>query len=304
MQLKEAELHYLTKKSFCSILENNPYLDKIHSIDEDLSEVMDVLKKEKFDCIIDLHHNLRTLQVKRKLNRPSFSFRKLNIEKWLLVNLKINRLPPVHIVDRYFETVKNFGVTNDGMGLDYFIPEKDKINIAALPETHRQGYTGFVIGAAHATKRLPLNKIISICKKINSPIILLGGKDDVENGREIEATVGSTVYNACGKYNLNQSASLVNQANKVITHDTGLMHIAAAFQKPIISVWGNTVPEFGMYPYYTEKHKVQSAKIEVKNLPCRPCSKIGFEECPKGHFKCMKEINEAELISKIKPSAL
>lgn len=301
-QLKDVEIHYLTKKSFGSILESNPYVDKIHIIKEDISEVISVLKKENFDFVVDLHHNLRSLRVKRKLKKPASSFNKLNIEKFLLVRFKINRLPDIHIVDRYLETVKQLNVVNDGKGLDYFIPAKDEVNINTLPETHRNGYIGFVIGAAHATKQLPVEKIISICKKLNRPIILLGGKEDEAKGKQIKKAVGDLIFNACNQYNINQSASLVKQAQKIITHDTGLMHIAAAFQKQIISVWGNTVPEFGMFPYGITRDKGRGTRggiVEVKNLSCRPCSKIGYNKCPKGHFRCMTEINEELVISAI-----
>ena len=68
-----------------------------------------------------------------------------------------------------------------------------------------------------------------------------------------------------------------------------MMHIAAAFKKKIYSVWGNTIPQFGMYPYMAASN---SKIIEVKGLGCRPCSKIGYDKCPKGHFKCMQEIDE------------
>jgi ADP-heptose:LPS heptosyltransferase len=84
-----------------------------------------------------------------------------------------------------------------------------------------------------------------------------------------------------------QSASLVRQAKAIITNDTGLMHIAAAYQKPIVSIWGNTIPDFGMYPYLPAGRKQFISQVE--GLSCRPCSKIGFEKCPKGHFKCMMD---------------
>ncbi|MBK5286208.1 MAG: glycosyl transferase, partial [Bacteroidia bacterium] len=93
-------------------------------------------------------------------------------------------------------------------------------------------------------------------------------------------------FNAAGKFSLNQSAAIIKHSKKVIAHDTGLMHIAAAFKKEIISVWGNTVPEFGMFPYYGDD-QVHSSKFEVQSLKCRPCTKIGYDRCPKGHFKCM-----------------
>ena len=295
-QVKNVEVHFITKKQFGNILVNNPCIDKLYTIEKYISEVSTELKKENYDFVIDLHHNLRSAQLKSILGKKTKSFHKLNIEKWLMVNLRINKLPGVHIVDRYFETVKTLGVKNDGKGLDYFIPSNDEVDIKTLPSEFHNGFIGFVIGAKFFTKQLPEEKIISICKKIDQSIILLGGKEDAEKGEIIKSKVTShNIFNACGKYNLNQSASLVKQAKEIITHDTGLMHIAAAFKKEIISIWGNTIPEFGMYPYYG-KSEVRSQKSEVKNLSCRPCSKLGFSKCPKGHFKCMTEINEDEIV--------
>jgi ADP-heptose:LPS heptosyltransferase len=288
-QKPKIEIHYITKKSFKGILETNPYIKKIHTIEKNINEISDELKKEDFDFVVDLHNNIRSAQTKRVIGKPSSAFKKLNFQKWLLVNFKINRMPPLHLVDRYIQTVEQLGIKNDNKGLDYFIPEKDEVQITSLPHTHQNGYIGFVVGAKFFTKQLPIEKMISICKKINQPIILLGGKEDSERAVIIENEVGYNIYNACGKYNLNQSASLVKQATKIITHDTGLMHIAAAFKKEIISVWGNTVPAFGFTPYLpSPKSKI----VEVKNLSCRPCSKIGYSRCPKGHFKCMMEIDE------------
>ncbi len=288
-----AEVHFLTKKSFTGILKSNPYISKVFSIEKKVDEVKIALQAEKYDYVIDLHNNLRSLQIKRFLNTKSSSFDKINIHKWLIVNMKINILPQTHIVDRYLDTVSFLGVKNDYKGLDYFIPTQDEVKIT-------ENYVAFVIGAAHATKRLPIEKIIEICKKINYPIVLLGGKDEKTVGEKIAIASGFHVKNACGEYNLNQSASVVRQATIVIAHDTGLMHIAAAFQKNIISIWGNTIPEFGMFPYFS-KDLGNNISIQVKDLPCRPCSKIGHDTCPKKHFKCMNniDVNEvAEIIEK------
>lgn len=305
-QQLNAEVHYITKKQFAPILESNPYIDKIYTIEKNVSEIKTELKKENYGFAVDLHNNLRSAQVKSILGKKSKSFYKLNMEKWLMVHLRINTLPDIHIVDRYFETVKPLGVKNDGKGLDYFIPEKDKVDINILPQEFHKGYVGFVIGAKHYTKQLPKEKIVSIIQKLNHPVVLFGGKEDAEKGNWIVQELrtrypAAKIYNACGKYDLNQSASLVKQAGKIITHDTGLMHIAAAFKKEIVSVWGNTIPEFGMYPYYgnvqLSSRKLSGLRSQVLDLPCRPCSKIGFSKCPKKHFKCMNDINEEEIVS-------
>lgn len=282
-QVPGCELHFLSKPNFKAVLSSNPYIDKLHLLQKPLAKTVEELKAEKFDYVIDLHNNLRTRLLKFKLGVRSTAFNKLNIEKWLLVNFKINRMPDKHIVDRYLEAAAPLGVKNDGRGLDYFL-EKERDLAELLPPSHRN-YIAFVTGAQHATKRLPFNKIVEISRLINKPIVLLGGKDEMEQGAEIARKSGSHVFNGCGKFSLDESAFLVREAEVVITHDTGLMHIAAAFNKRIISVWGNTVPELGMYPYKTDDQKM----FEIKGLKCRPCSKIGYKKCPLGHFKCMNE---------------
>ncbi|MFT3936029.1 MAG: glycosyltransferase family 9 protein [Chitinophagaceae bacterium] len=302
-QVATAEVHYLTKKSFADIVATNPYVDKVHSLEDNLDDVIAALQQEDFDYVIDLHHNLRTLKVKRALKKASFSFNKLNVQKWLLTAFKINKMPAMHIVDRYMETVAPFGVKNDGAGLDYFVPKENVVDENDIPTSHLAGYIGLVIGAALNTKKYPLDKLDAFCKTIRHPVIILGGKEDAENGQLLSAIDPFKIYNACGKFNLHESADLVRRAKLVITNDTGLMHIAAAFKRPIISLWGNTVPSFGMYPYYGDnflaaKQQLPYDILEVNNLSCRPCSKIGYDKCPKGHFKCMQQIAVEEVLEK------
>lgn len=284
-QISGIELHYLTKKAFEPVLAGNPYIDKIHYLNESLSDTIVELKLENFDYVIDLHHNIRTLIIKKKLGKPSSSFDKLNWQKWLLVRTGINMLPKEHIVDRYLKTVEFLGVENDGAGLDYFLIHNHHLSLL-LPPSHQQ-YIAIVIGAQHATKRLPVERLVELCMLIKHPVVLLGGPEDMERGEVILQASGNHVFNGCGKFKLDQSAFLVKMAKSVITHDTGLMHIAAAFKKTILSVWGNTVPEFGMFPYQVK----ESFIYEVKGLSCRPCSKIGYAKCPRGHFKCMNQID-------------
>lgn len=295
-QVADAEVHFLTKKSFKTIVENNPYVDKLILLDESWELMMHELQTESYDYIIDLHHNLRTLRIKKALKVPHFSFDKLNVKKWLYTALKINTLPNIHIVDRNLDTLKSFGVVNDGKGLDYFIPEKDKVKGSDIPASHQFGYIGIVIGAALNTKKMPVHKLKELCNKIDYPIILLGGPEDKADGDAISSVDDVKIYNACGKFNLNESADLVRKANLIISHDTGLMHIAAAFKKPIISIWGNTVPAFGMDAYLGNT-QITNLKFEVEKLGCRPCSKIGYKKCPRGHFKCM-ELQNIDNIAK------
>lgn len=298
-QVPDAEVHFLTKESFRSILEPNPYIDKLHVLAHSWELMIHELKEENYDYVIDLHHNVKTLRVKKALGVKSFSFYKLNIEKYIYTSIKLNILPKVHIVDRYLATLKSFGVKNDQAGLDYFIPEKEETKRNDIPHSHHAGYIACVIGAAHGTKRWPVEKWKEFAQKMDHPIILLGGKEDAANGKEIASVDDVKVYNSCGKFSINESADLVKKAKVVITHDTGLMHIAAAFRRPIISLWGNTVPSFGMYPYDGE-NQPSGTILQVPKLWCRPCSKIGYDKCPLGHFKCMQKITVDEVLAAVK----
>ncbi len=292
-----AEIHFLTKATYKEVLIANPYIDQLHLLGKNEKELIKQLKAEAFDYIIDLHHNLRSLRFKLALGSRSRSFDKLNWAKWLLVKLKINVMPPVHIVDRYLATVSFLGVVNDGQGLDYFIPENSQLPDNQLAPVYRRGYVAFVIGGQHATKMLPREKILAICTTLSSPVILLGGPEDKAKGDWIAERGNGKIYNACGSFKLNESAYLLRKARAVITHDTGLMHIAAAFNQKINVIWGNTVPAFGMYPYLREEATYNSFE---QQLNCRPCSKIGYAACPKGHFKCMLQQDESAISTAVR----
>ena len=290
-QLPGVEVHFITKPQFKYIYEGNPYLDKLLLLKEKLNDTIAEIKAEKYDCIIDLHSNLRTRIIKLKTGVKSYTYNKQTIRKWLSLKLRRQLVPPVHLVDRYLKAAAPLGIVNDNKPIDYFVKNNHNID-ALLPATHHKGYIGFIIGAAHFTKRMPNEKIISICRQLNRPIVLLGGNDVKENGSIVAAAVGESVYNACGATNLDESVFLVSKAESIIGFDTGLTHIAEAFNKPIASIWGSTVPELlGVQPY-----KIDKALISGVHLSCRPCSKYGLAKCPLHHFKCMNDINEQEII--------
>ncbi len=281
-----AEVHVVTKQPFRSLLDANPYVDRVFTFSKEITECLPELKAERFDRVVDLHNNLRSLRLRLALRRPATAFRKLNFEKWLMVALRINRLPDRHVVHRYLDAAALLGVSYDGAGLDYFIPAGEEVQPAdwGLPPE----FLAFAIGANHHTKRLPLARMIEVCRNLSTPVVLLGGPGEQADGERIRQEAPDKVTNACGRLSLHGSASLIRQAKAIITHDTGMMHIAAAFRKPVFSIWGNTIPAFGMYPFYPDGLALNNT-LEVHGLRCRPCSKIGFDRCPKGHFRCMED---------------
>lgn len=289
----DAVIDYAVKREYEICVRHNPYLNTIRILEPKQSILNFVQSLPKYDYIIDLHNNLRTFQIKTLLTAKTYSFSKLNFKKWLYTQFKVNKLPPVHIVDRYLATLQSFDIQNDNEGLDFFIPQETTEKIAEIyPHVPR---IAIVLGATYFTKKYPLSHIQNVIANLNEPVVLLGGKAEQLDGELLEKQFGSQVLNTCGKLNLLESAAILERTHTVITNDTGLMHIAAALKKYVISIWGNTTPYFGMYPYQTE-HVV----LENNTLPCRPCSKLGYHACPKKHFKCMQEISPQQILDKIK----
>jgi len=291
----DADIHYVTRKQNAFLVKQNPYLSKVIEVEKDPLEQFNFFKSEHYDFVIDLHSNFRSKRFTMYLNRPAGHFPKLNIKKWFLVNLRINQMPDLHIVDRYFKAAARLSIKNDKAGLDYFLPNEQETKagdiIAGLPA----GYTVIVAGAKHFTKQIPATVAKHIVQGADGPFVVLGGPEDIGRGNEIEAFAPEKVINLCGKISFDASALIVSKAKSVVTSDTGLMHVAAAFRRPTIVVWGNTVPEFGMYPYMPGDEQLYHP-VENRTLSCRPCSKIGFDACPKEHFKCMLDTDVSQII--------
>lgn len=286
-----AEIHLLTKASYKDLLSGYDHIDTIHAFQTDPKEIINSLIAENYDLVIDFQRNIRSIRLRKSLKVKSFTFPKLNVKKWITVQTKINVLPDLHVVDRYFKAVKSLGVINDKKGLDF--PIKEGLN--AKTDTIIQNIPGsifivLVLGATYYTKRIPFNICEEIIQQVKYPIITVGGPDESHIGQRL-AEQFSNVMNTCGELSIKESAAIIAASQLVITGDTGMMHIAAALKKKTIVIWGNTIPEFGMEPYLTDH-----LNFQVKDINCRPCSKLGFHECPKGHFKCMNNQN-ADLIS-------
>ena len=294
-EFPKSVIHFITKYEYSYIYNNNINVDKVISFKNNILEILSNLRDEKYDLIIDLHNNLRSNFLKLFLFKRSITYKKYFIKRWLFTNLKIN-FKVKHIAISYIETLLKINVLDDGEGLDFYF--NNKANKIKLPSSFKMGFSVVVVGAKHKTKRLTNNKLIELCDKINGPIILLGGKDEVSTSKKIEnffkysetsirekLNKKTLIYNLCGKLNIEESAFVINLSDKVFTHDTGLMHIAAALKKKIISIFGSTHSDLGFYPF-----RSKFSIIENKNLSCRPCTKIGYSNCPVGHFKCMKDI--------------
>ena len=301
-----SEVHVLTKPMPSIMLQGNPHVSKvIHWAEKGL---VGQLKAENYDVVVDLHCNLRSHRLRLALGVPALGYRKRNLAKRLL-GKGIDWLGNEHILDRYFKALAPLGVQYDLGGLDYFVEESLDWSVSLksrLEAPRKEGFIALVLGATHATKRMPASLLADICLQADQHLVLLGGDDvrDLANrtlGLLNEASK-TRVTNLCGEISLRQSAKLVEQSQGVITPDTGLMHVAAALHRPMVVVWGNTVPGYGMYPVLPKSKEQLANFAEVKDLKCRPCGRIGFEACPEGHFKCMREQSATRILEMLEKS--
>ena len=279
-QQKQAQLTLLTSHKFKGLLASNPYLDEIVTDQAGIMATRQWIIDQHFDLIIDLHKNRKSWLMTLAVGSRVMRFQKLNIAKWWLVQTKQNLLPKEHLVDRYFDSLSQVSVINDGLGLDYFTDTNTRLPV--LPHE----YNVIVLGAAHKTKRIPKQVAKKWILTSQLPVVIIGGQDVADEGAAIHNEFIEKTVNFAGRLTLDESAVVLSHARHIVTGDTGMMHLAAALKKEVIVLWGNTTPVFGMYPYYGNLGIKWHSK-EVQGLSCRPCSKLGYDACPKGHFHCM-----------------
>lgn len=291
-QLPAAVIHFLCKPAMKPVVETNPNIDNIHIFRKDDSTLVQRLRDEEYDYVVDLQKNRLSQRLCRRMHVPYSSFPKLNLRKFLLVLFKWNLMPHLHIVDRYFRAVERLGVKNDSDKLDFFPEEEDFKELENYPLPEK--YVAVAVGSRHATKQIPVETLEAVAEKCRLPLVFLGDSNDAGIVSGIERRFPDQTLNLCGKLSLRASAACVAKAETLLTGDTGLMHIAAALQKRTVSVWGNTVPAFGMYPYQPH-HPENCIILENNSCRCRPCSKLGYTRCPLGHFRCMRGISPARI---------
>lgn len=294
----KSHISYLSKNTFIHLLSANKDIDLSQAYNGSLSAARKWIKDQKFDLIIDLHKNIRSISVSAMNAKKIVRFKKLNFRKKLFTSFKIDVLPDIHIVDRYFETLKSLGLNKSITRSSFSVPINDQVELKKIFDVIPNRFYCIALGAKFNTKKIPYSVLVKVIDQINVPIALLGDSNDAQIGSKLQdAFKNKTIVNCAGSYNILQSASILQQSAKLITGDTGLMHIASFFELDIISIWGNTTPKFGMSPY----RKISNPNdviIEKHQLNCRPCSKIGYDKCPKGHFKCMAH-EPAEIIKAI-----
>ena len=296
----EAEIHFLTKTNYEEIISLNPNIDKKIYLTAGLSGLRKQIKGGDYDLILDIHKNLRSVFVSYSNSAKIRRYKKENFKKLLLVKFKLNlfkQIIPVYkkylltLAEYLEEKDYNFSVTNLHFDRNKNISEK---------------YIVISPSSRHFTKTYPKEKFVDYINKLNevdtngsnelsSPaeekephkvrIVLIG--DASEKDRSICDYIEkncNNILNLCGKLNIKELLNVLYNCEYVICNDSAILHLSEAVGKKVIALFGSTVKEFGFFPQLSD-----SKVFENNNLNCRPCTHIGRESCPLGHFRCMNE---------------
>ncbi|MGD9487504.1 MAG: glycosyltransferase family 9 protein [Calditrichaceae bacterium] len=298
-----AQIDFVVKKEFADLIKHNPHINHVHIFDKHnknkgLKHLLQQIKAVNYNYIFDLHNNFRSKYLlKAGSNAAQSHIKKDKLKRALLVYAKINlysEIKPIPL--RYLDVGKLAGIENDFQGLEIFWKNavEEKIDRILKERGVKSDYIVFAPGAGFFTKQWPIEYFKDLTRlfleKREENIIILGGKNEIGKFDSLE--ISGKVINLTGKLSLLESAAVLSRARAVVSNDSGLMHMASAVKTPVVAIFGSTVKELGFFPY-----RSNSIIIENRDLKCRPCSHIGRKKCPRGHFKCMLEI-EPDLVFK------
>ena len=293
-QFPDIKIDMLIREEYSDVIRLNPYIKGKFFFKKDEIQnkaLIEQLRNNSYEVVIDLQNNLRSKKVISSLKIKNVKFPKRSLDKFLLVNFKINKLKEApQIPVRYSNTIK--GLKLDERGLDLFTDKSANILIIG-----KNNLIGFCPGARHFTKRWLKEYFVELGNKLEQcgyTIVLLGGQIDKDICEEMKTEIDGAI-NLSNDDDLLQTAADMKLCKAVVCNDSGLMHTASAVGTKVIAIFGSTVKEFGFTPYNCD-----NLILENNSLTCRPCSHIGRGNCPKKHFDCMKSIKPEFVFEKLK----
>lgn len=310
----KSQIDYVVRKDYADLVRSNQNLNVTYEFDATLGfpglrELKRKLLRERYDLVVDLHNSLRSRYLRSMRGVKTIAVVDKRVrQRTLLVTLKKNTYEGiVPVVDRYIETVREFGIVNDGKGLELHLPDEVLFGvgskIAKLRLNRFEKILGLCPFARHFTKEWPSERFAEVgsrfIERTGGAVMVFGGPADVVragsvSGKMLASAGNDRVIDFTGQLSLAETAAAMQYCDVVLSNDSGLMHIAAAMHRNVVAIFGSTVEEFGFFP-----PPETSRVLEQRGLYCRPCSHIGREECPEGHFRCMRETDAGAVLNAV-----
>jgi heptosyltransferase-2 len=297
----EVEVHLVVRKGLEGVFEGFGYLDKIIPFDKKgFWGFAKKLRKEGYSLVVSPHRSHRTSlilflsQIPRRVgyDRAGFSF--LYTDR-----VKHEFRKGLHEVERLLNLLKplesQVSVVYDRK---VELPLEDGLYTKTLSRFSLQekSYALIAPGSVWPTKAWLPEYFAEVGKhllKRGLKVVLVGSKADEPYCSKVFEEMEGRALNLCGKTSLKEFFALVKGARVLVSNDSSPVHAAAAFNTPVVEVYGATVPDFGFFPYGVGR------VVEVEGLKCRPCGLHGGRSCPEGHFKCMVELSPQKVINAV-----
>jgi heptosyltransferase II len=304
----EARVVFLTKEAFVDVLRNNPNIDRpicLSAGESSLKGLLGIARKlraERFDLIIDLQANPRTVLLCaligcRKCSRAGRD----SLVRHGMVRFKslLSRRSR-HAVQRYLSAVqKSFGPV-PALKPRIFVTEAEQETAAQLLRSS-EGFDGSPIvaicpGARWKTKLWGADRMSLLAHKLvqtGHAVVVLGGSADESILEEMKQLCRDLDAVRFHSGNLRSVGALMSQSCCVVSNDSGLMHMAYSVGTPVVAVFGSTTPEFGFYPPDSQ------STVISKSFRCKPCDVHGRDECKKGDMRCMVSVEVSEVLDAV-----
>ncbi|RLJ70482.1 ADP-heptose:LPS heptosyltransferase [Hydrogenivirga caldilitoris] len=264
----------LTFKPYHTLFEDDWRVSTIPTTRDEIfsKELIDTLRQHHFDLFIDVHKNLRTLWLRRKLGGKWLSYKKDSLRRRLAVRFSRFRRP-YFVTESYLEALGDIG--RGAVPLPKIILSDERLERLqeVLPS---EEFITFGAGARYKKKRYPYFKELALLLKENNfEVVWLGDEKDRKELGEVEGV------NLCGKLSLPDVLGVIKLSRVFIGNDSGLLHCARAVGTPALQIYGGTHPTLGFSLYPEE------GRVIIKNLECQPCDLHGRGECKFGDYRCL-----------------
>jgi len=285
----------LTRRRYAPLLSDNPRIDEVIGLapGDSLLGIGVRLRAARFSHLLDLENSTRSRLFRLLVPGRWSGAPQYRLARALLIRTKQSHYPEGStVVDRYFDAARNLGVVPDGGPAEFFLnPEAEEWAdtwLAKVNLDNRRPFVAFAPSAGQATKRWPAAYWVRLVRRVigtGAGALFVGGRDDAAIVAAIAARCGAEAVDGAGVLSLQGAGAVLKRAAALVTGQTGAMYMAAALGTPLVALFGPTVRAFGYHPYNAAR-----AVVLERDLPCRPCSFSGGEECPLGHHLCMQEI--------------
>lgn len=312
----DLKITFVTSSEFVSLVDSHPFVTNVIGFDRRKGEKWKDLKKkisslddrEPIDLIVDVHATLRSFRLKMSFwHIPALTVDKRRWERFFLTKIKSVKLKRL-IDEKIFglepqveRILKDFeGIFHDPRSkrrtADFRKGKHDELTTLAKPE--RYGINGEYIviapSASFEPKRWPVERFVELTKKLiektNYQLVVLAGPSD-DFCRAFDDIQSDRLHNLQGKTSLKQSMSILADARLCIGNDSGMNHIAEAYEVPCLTIFGPTDPKFGFAPHGSK------SRFLSREMFCKPCSTTGKTPCYRDRLYCMEEIPVEEVLA-------